>query len=223
LSLGYGQQAQEIDWDAIGLRGWQVVRRMTGGRAILHTDELTYSVTLPLDHPLAQGDVVQSYRTISSALLRALVYFGAHPAAEPSQTTEPHRDPVCFEMPSHYEITVEGRKLIGSAQARKHGGLLQHGTLPLHGDLGRICDVLVYVDAGAREAAKARLSGRAVTLETVLGQVVDWKVAADAVVAGFRETFALDFEVSEISTAEAMMAQKLAVEVYGTEAWTRKR
>ncbi len=223
LSLGYGQAASDVDWDAVARHSWQVVRRMTGGRAILHTDELTYSLMLPLDHPLAQGDVVQSYRTISEALLRALRLLGAQPAAEPMAGASAHADPVCFEMPSHYEITVGGRKLIGSAQARKHGGLLQHGAFPLVGDLGRVCDVLRYASASERELAKQRLSQRATTLEAVLGRVITWQQAADAVSEGFRQAFAIDLAAGTLSADETELADRLTVEIYDTRAWTHKR
>src|SRR6185295_13063235 len=97
---------------------------------------------------------------------------------------------VCFETPSHYEITVEGRKLIGSAQVRRkdhNGGVLQHGTLPLHGDIARICDGLVYPSADERESAKTQVRDRALTLEDALGFRVTWEDAAAAVVQGFRE------------------------------------
>src|SRR5258707_11959212 len=68
LSLGYAQPIEDADLERIQARGWQVVRRLTGGRAILHTDELTYSVALPLDHPLVAGTILDSYRRLSSAL-----------------------------------------------------------------------------------------------------------------------------------------------------------
>ncbi len=141
LSLGYGQRARDADADRLAARGWDIVRRPTGGRAILHADELTYSVALPADHPLARIGVVESYRRISAALLAALEALGAQPHADrAAESDKSATSPVCFETPSHYEITVDGRKLVGSAQVRRREGLLQHGTLPLSGDIARICD-----------------------------------------------------------------------------------
>ena len=131
LSLGYGQHAHEADLDRLAARGWGIVRRPTGGRAILHADELTYSLALPLDDPLAAGGVIDSYRRISAALLAALQRLGAQPSAEraPAESSQP-LSPVCFETPSHYEITVAGRKLIGSAQMRRRGGLFSMALCP---------------------------------------------------------------------------------------------
>ena len=79
-------------------------------------------------------------------------------------------NPVCFEVPSTYEITVNGKKLIGSAQARKKEGVLQHGSLPLTGDLTRICQALVFENEAARENASKRLLERATTVESALGR-----------------------------------------------------
>lgn len=224
LSLGYGQRAREADRERLAARGWSLVRRPTGGRAILHVDELTYSLALPLTHPLAAGGIVASYRQISAALLTALERLGAQPRAERAENTgAAPPGPVCFETPSHYEITVNGRKLVGSAQARKDGGLLQHGTLPLIGDIARICDALVYPDDAARAAAKTEVRARALTLAEALGRVVDWQTAADAVVQGFVAALGVTLTPGTLTPAERAAADRLAAEVYGSDAWTLRR
>ena len=78
-------------------------------------------------------------------------------------------DPVCFEVPSNYEITVSGKKIIGSAQARRKNAVLQHGAIPLFGDITRITGVLYYPDEGSRQNAAQRLEMRATTIETETG------------------------------------------------------
>src|SRR4030095_11200616 len=88
--------------------GWDVVRRPTGGRAILHTDELTYSLSLPANDDLAAGTIVESYQRISLALLAGLTHLGAAPRAD-QRAEDIEVSSVCFETPSHYEITVDGR------------------------------------------------------------------------------------------------------------------
>lgn len=224
LSLGYGQRAGDVDWERLAARQWDCVRRTTGGRAILHTDELTYSLSLPLTHPLAQGEVVESYREISRALLNALERLGAQPRADRrAQGAAKTFDPVCFETPSDYEITVGGRKLVGSAQARRGGGLLQHGTIPLTGDIARICDVLRYPDDEAREAAKQHVRGRALTLEDALGQAISWETAALAVTDAFRDTFGLELSRDTLSGEEMTEVARLSADVYGAESWTKRR
>lgn len=209
LSLGYAQSAEDADLARIEAFGWEIVRRPTGGKAILHTDELTYSVAMPSDHPLAIGDIVESYRRISQALIAALQFLGVDPHSEKMTPNGEQPGAVCFETPSHYEITVGGRKLIGSAQMRRKNGVLQHGSLPLYGDLGRICDALAYPDAITRESAKQKVDQRALTLEAALGRAIDWQIVADAIVDGFRNTFDDTFVVDGLSLSEQRYAQDL--------------
>lgn len=224
LSLGYGQPVGDVDDVRLQAHGWHVVRRPTGGRAILHGDELTYSVSLPIDHELAQGDVIASYRRLSEALVAALMQLGLTPQSEKqAKSNGSSRGPVCFEVPSHYEITSQGRKLIGSAQVRRKAGILQHGTLPLYGDVGRICEALQFDDEAAREAGKVKVRERAITLSEALGSDVDWLTAADALVAGFSEAFGLTFEMGHLSKSELNCAEQLLQDVYTNTAWTAKR
>ncbi len=226
LSLGYGQRAREADVDRLVAQGWDMVRRPTGGRAILHADELTYSVALPKNHSLAQIGVVGSYRQISAALLIALEALGAQPHADRADSTQSVLNtpsPVCFETPSHYEITVKGRKLVGSAQVRKREGLLQHGTLPLFGDITRICDGLVYPDEAARTQAKSQVRTHALTLADALGVVIDWQTAAAAVADGFRQAFGVTLMLGELSARECEDAERFVAETYGSPDWTFRR
>ena len=225
LSLGYGQRARDADEAALAMRGWGLVRRPTGGKAILHGDELTYSLSLPLEHPLAGGDIVESYRRLSVGFLVALERLGVAAAAERQAVRAPGAEagPVCFEMPSHYEISAGGRKLIGSAQLRRRGGLLQHGTLPLAGDLARICDVLKYADRETRMMQKSRVRDRAVTLAQVLGKTPSWSEVEAAIVDGFARAFALDLAPGALSAAEAARAEELIGERFGNPDWTYKR
>jgi lipoate-protein ligase A len=223
LSLGYGQRIREVDLERINAHGWGIVRRPTGGKAILHGNELTYSVTLPREHELAQGDVVESYRRISEALLAGLRFLGLAPESEQQAQGNSGLGPVCFEVPSHYEITAYGKKLIGSAQVRRKIGILQHGTLPLHGDIALICDALVYPDEVSREAAKVKVRERATTLEEVAGYPISWDEAAEAVINGFAETFDIEFIESTLSADESHCVQRLAMEQYAHSSWTTKR
>jgi lipoyl(octanoyl) transferase len=189
----------------------------------LHTDELTYSLALPMDDPLALHDVMESYREISRALLAALQLLGAQPRSERMAEGVKATDPVCFETPSHYEITVDGKKLIGSAQARRGGGVLQHGTLPLTGDIARICNVVVYESEAARESAKAHVRARATTLGEALGAEVTWDEAAASVVNGFAQTFDITFVAGELSTSELDEVARLTRDTYANDEWTLRR
>lgn len=223
LSLGYTQSLRDVDLPRLAARGWDVVRRPTGGRAILHTDELTYSLSIPQDHTLASGDILTSYRRISQALGQALTYLGLDYQSAPYEKRHGSNGPVCFEIPSAYEITVEGKKLIGSAQVRRAKALLQHGTLPLTGDITRICEALMYPDDESRQAAKADVRTRATTLEDALGTSVSWDEVAEAVIKAFSHTFDITFHHEEVSAWESLRIEQLRHEIYTQESWTNKR
>lgn len=224
LSLGYTQPVTDVDRQRLAARGWHLVRRMTGGRAILHTDELTYSVAVRADHPVVAGDIVASYRRLSQALVAGLQRLGVTPQAD-KRLAQPGgaKGPVCFEVPSHYEITVEGKKLVGSAQVRKFGAVLQHGTLPLTGDITRILDALLFDSDEQRERIRERVRLRATTLAEVLGRPVTWLEAVEAMIAGFHETFGLEFEPAQALTpAEQERAEALRAEQYASAAWNER-
>lgn len=225
LSLGYGQRASDVNIAALNQQGWDLVRRPTGGKAILHGDELTYSLCLPPNHSLASGDVVESYRRISVGLLSALCELGLDAESErQSASLRPAAvGPVCFEIPSHYEISVAGRKLIGSAQMRRKGGLLQHGSIPLRGDLARVCDVLSFTSDEARARQKASLRQRAATLDEVARRTLNWSDLAKAIERGFSRAFDLVVESGQLSARETKRADELKNERFNNPAWTNKR
>ena len=225
LSLGYAQPIEDVDPDRLDDQGWELVRRPTGGRAILHTDELTYAVIGPADEPRLAGSILESYRRLAGGLLKALQHLAvpaqsqaAQNAARPADRSEP----ICFEIPGSYEITVNGKKLIGSAQARKKNGVLQHGTLPLAGDLTRITQVLRYPNQAARQRAAMRLLERATTIETSLGREVDWDTAASALCVAFEESLNLTLVPGELTRAERDQAVELVTAKYGSIGWNAR-
>jgi lipoate-protein ligase A len=224
LSLGHAQPFADVDVTRLKGYGWEVVRRLTGGRAILHTDELTYSVVAPADEPRVVGTVLESYSRLAQALLAAVQELSLHVEMK-EHAHEPalqNLNPVCFEVPSAYEITVGGKKLIGSAQARKKEGVLQHGSLPLYGDLRRICEALVFPDEAARADAAQRLLTRATTVKSVLGRIVDWETAAQAFVRAFEAQLGIQFELGELSKSELARADELVKEKYDHPSWTER-
>jgi len=223
LSLGYGQPLGDVDLERLTARQWGLVRRPTGGRAILHTDELTYSIVAPLAEPRVAGGVVESYRRLSAGLLLGLERLSLCARAD-KEYTLPGRDPkgaVCFEMPSNYEITVGEKKLLGSAQTRKQGVVLQHGALPLEGDIARICDVLRFESEEARARARQRVAERATTVADC-GRTVTWHQAADALARGFAEALNLRLEQAGLTPAQAETVARLRAEKYAGPQWNEK-
>lgn len=223
LSLGYGQRLRDVDLQALHAHGWDLVRRPSGGKAILHGDELTYSLCLPLGHPWAAGDVVESYRRISIGLMRAMNGLGAKVRAGQQGGARSQAGPVCFEIASHYEITVENRKLIGSAQLRRKGVLLQHGSLPLKGDVARICDVLELGTKPEREARKPKVRRSAIALNEALGREPSWDEVAQAIVQGFNQSLDEPLARGQLSVSEIARAKAYQSERFAKPVWTNKR
>lgn len=218
LSIGYAQPVSDVDMNRLQALDWEWVRRPTGGRAVLHTDELTYSVIAPLKDPRVAGSLLESYQRLAGALVQALNLL-VLPVEVQAKSAEPagqNPNPVCFEVPSAFEITVGGKKLLGSAQARRKEGVLQHGALPLSGDLTRILQVLAFPDERARLQAAGRLLQRATTVEAALGRLVTWDEAAHAFAQAFRTTFDLDLQRGDLSAAEKSRAEELVVHKYSS-------
>jgi lipoate-protein ligase A len=223
LSLGHAQPIADVDMIRLKERGWEVVRRATGGRAILHTDELTYSVIAPNDEPSVTGSVLESYNRLAQALLLAVKNLELPVEMKEGKANgNSTPNPVCFEVPSAYEITVDGKKLIGSAQARKKEGVLQHGSLPLTGDLTRICQTLVFENESARVDASTRLLERAATVESALGREISWETAAQAFVHAFEAQLGLSFETGDLSESESKRTNELVKEKYDHPSWTMR-
>src|SRR5579863_810911 len=153
LSLGKRQPLSGVDLAACARDGVDVVRRATGGFAILHTDELTYSVATTPDDPRAAGAILDAYRSLSQGLLAGLRRLDVPAVMNPVVPGGTHNaSAACFEVPSAYEITAGDYKLIGSAQTRPAGRVLQHGSLPLHGDIARVVAYLAFESEAEREA-----------------------------------------------------------------------
>ncbi|HEX8033000.1 MAG TPA: biotin/lipoate A/B protein ligase family protein [Ktedonobacterales bacterium] len=213
LSLGKRQPLSGVDLEGCWRDGVDVVRRATGGWAILHTDELTYSVSaLPTD-PRAEGAILDAYRRLSAGLVAGLHRLGVPAAMNPVDPFGVHNtSAACFEVPSAYEVTIGEKKLIGSAQTRPQGRVLQHGSLPLTGDIARVVNYLWFQTEDDRTALAEHLRERATTLGDVLGRPVSFEEAAKAIAEGFAEALTLDFEPGSYTDAEMEAAERIAQE-----------
>jgi len=221
LSIGYAQSmAKEVNLEAVRADGFDYVRRPTGGRAILHGDELTYSVLAPQAEPRVAGSIVESYRRLSLGLVEGLRLLGVPALQSDALTGRPEeKSAACFDAPSHYEITVNGRKLVGSAQMRRKGMVLQHGSLPLCGDITRIVDYLRLPDEEARHRLRIELRGRATTLEEALGRSPTFEELATALAEGFARQLNLHLTTGALTIYERELAEALYRDKYSTDGW----
>jgi lipoyl(octanoyl) transferase len=212
ISLGRNQTArQRYDVDRIKARGMHVVRRPTGGRAILHHREITYSVTAPAG---GAGDLRASYAHINELLLAALERVGVQAgfAAAERRASAPGMAP-CFDEPASGELMVDGRKLAGSAQWRAEGALLQHGSILVADDQSTLSELTV----GAQPAIP-----RPATLEALLGRAPSPSEVANAFVDTIHDTERTKPEPLAIDDELRARASALVVR-YLDDAWTWRR
>lgn len=218
LSLGKRQPLSGVALDRCTRDGVDVVRRATGGWAILHTGELTYSIATTPTDPRAEGAILDAYRKLSKGLLAGLHLLDVPAIMNPVDPLGVHNlSAACFEVPSAYEIVVGDRKLIGSAQTRSGGRVLQHGSLPLSGDIARVVEYLWFQTEEDRAALGEHLRERATTLGDVLGRDVMFDEVADAMSRGFAAALYVSLvpgepTSAELATAEARMREKATVE-----------
>lgn len=213
VSLGYGQPLEDIDAEACAAHGIDVTRRLTGGRAVLHHCELTYSVAISAARLGTGRSVASAYAKISGALAAGLARLGIHAVCTPrARATEPSHEAACFATSLGGDLAVGGRKLLGSAQCHRFGGVLQHGSLPLE------------VDEALQAACLRRPSGaaRRWTCLAELGISVDLETFGHALAAGFAPLFGGPLTPSEPTDAEWAAARDLAV-VYASPDWLGRR
>ncbi len=230
ISIGYFQRIdRDIDSDRVRSHGFDIVRRMTGGRAVLHDRELTYSVMAPGDHPFAKSSVVESYRLLSCGLREGFINLGVHAdvvsLAQPSERAKfaTLGSAACFDSPSWYELVVEGRKIAGSAQVRAHGGLLQHGALLLDLEPDDLFDVLLFRDDRERERVRAEFDARAVSVRQLTGRAVSYGEAATAFADGFSDGLNVQLIPMNPTEQELAAAHTLMEQKYSQDTWTRRR
>lgn len=222
LSLGYAQSfAKEVDERACRKAGIDIVRRPTGGRAVLHQYELTYSVIAPEVDEQVQGTVMESYLKISRALLAGFQSLGI-PAQMAHGDLAKAGSAACFDAPSWYELVVEGRKLVGSAQVRREGILLQHGSIILHFDAELLFQVLKFPNDQVRKRLLASFRKKACALDEVWPRRISREELEQAICRGFAKVMDIQFQESGLRKGEQALAKGLTAKYEGAE-WTKKR
>jgi lipoate-protein ligase A len=221
ISLGWNQSDHDLERDRVRQAGIDMVRRPTGGRAILHSQELTYSVIM-----LASGKhVLEVYDSISKALVKGLRSLGVDAVLERSQPHFPseyrRRSSIaCFTSSARHEITVAGRKLVGSAQRRyaRSDGLevvLQHGSVLLGPDHRRIVQFFAGGDDELRSVIERELRLHTTDLGEVTGRTIAYGEVAEVVRRGFEESWGVRFSNAPGIVPEAALPGQTQERAYG--------
>lgn len=207
ISLGANQNVNSINIDKAKLDKLDVVKRPTGGRAILHAEELTYSVIHPLIKPVSPKNL---YRDINLALKKGLSIYNNIFSGIELESNQPHfpsfykeeKSSLCFAVSAKSELNFGGKKLVGSAQRRMGEFILQHGSV-LCGDYHK--KIVDYLNVHEEEfaALKSELENTTTEIKSVTGENVNYHGLIEALRKGFEEHFGIDFYEHEFHTTFA--------------------
>jgi len=232
LSIGRNQRlAESADLDACRSLGVELVRRPTGGAAVLHEHEVTYALSLPASEPLLGGGFRRALAALAEALAQGLRLAGV-PAGRSTAAGNGaggrRRESVCFFASAPDELMAEGAKVAGAAQWRFPGAVLQHGSIPLQIDPQRIERLTGWGRRGSRAGAAELAPGG---VQRWLGARQEDSTGAPgdlcaslirALVEGFETVLNVRLNPGTLSHEEEAQARRLGRTLYGTEAWTRR-
>jgi len=236
VSLGYFQDLKkEINVKVCQDIGIDIVRRPTGGKAVLHDQELTYSFIIKENDPLVNNSILETYKKISGGIIRGLSYLGIkaelvplrgklenHLLGRSDKARIHHLDfkSICFSIPSQYEVQVEGKKMVGSAQVRKGGVVLQHGSLLIKLEKDKLFSVFNFPSVQIREKLKSKF--KATSLEEILKRKIDFSELSNILPRGFEEEFGVRLVESKLTEPEEKIFQDLLENKYLTYEWNYK-
>lgn len=230
LSIGYFQQVhKDIDLEEVRRQGLGFVRRPTGGRAVLHEHELTYSIIVEEGYPNMPQSVTEAYRVLSEGLLRGFrnldldAYFSVPDTEEKKEDLKRPKSAVCFDAPSWYELVVEGRKVAGSAQTRQKGVILQHGAILLDMDEEKLLSLFKFADEEAREKMRQKLPEKAVAMNRLVDKPFTIEQCVEAFKSGFRDSLEIELIPYELTEAQLAYIEQLEKEKYANDEWNFKK
>ncbi|GIP33985.1 biotin/lipoate A/B protein ligase family protein [Paenibacillus sp. J2TS4] len=234
LSIGYFQKAtHEVDLEEVRRQGIGFVRRATGGRAVLHDKELTYSMIVAEDYPGLPKRVTEAYRVLSQGLLNGFLNLGLDAemvtlaSEEEKAKYESIGSAACFDSPSWYELVVEGRKVAGSAQVRQREVVLQHGSILLDMDAKQLFSLLKFRNDSVKERLERSFSSKAVAINQLRQErgltPVKLEEVEQAFARGIAEGMNIHLEEDELSPYELELAEQLVRDKYGSDDWNFRR
>ncbi|MCL1927408.1 MAG: lipoate--protein ligase family protein [Treponema sp.] len=207
VSIGYFQDlAEEVDLEAAERCGFDLVRRVSGGGAVLHRSELTYSIIVNLNHPLAGKNLDESYRILCQGLIHGLALLGIESVFSGTN-----------------DILTEGKKISGNAQTRRMNCLLQHGTILLDNDVETMFSVLKAPKEKNKGKLIEEIKERVTSLRSIMGREISFMEAENAFTRGFSEALGIELHKADITPAEESRAFKLAESKFKTREWLFKR
>jgi lipoate-protein ligase A len=208
VSIGYFQSIEkEVNLDNCRKYGVDVIRRITGGGAVYHdyNGEVTYSLVAPEDHPKMPRDILASYMLICGAIVNGLKELGVEAEFKPVN-----------------DIIAGGKKISGNAQTRRHGVILQHGTILVDSDIRRMFEVLKVSDAKISDKLIKAVEDRVTNLRRYTGRSVTFGEVRDAMIQGFEDTIGIVLEPGKLTKEEEKTCELLKKK-YSSDDWVYQR
>ncbi|WP_376794387.1 biotin/lipoate A/B protein ligase family protein [Thermogemmatispora sp.] len=221
ISLGRFQNVErEILSDRCQERAVALVRRPTGGRAVYHRDEFTYSIVTSRRYGAPSG-VVAAYSYLARGLLAALALLGVQAEISDGRVHK-HPSAACFASSTQADLTSGGYKLVGSAQVWREDALLQQGSLPLDDRAAEFYALLRFPDEAARAEALSLYRQKTQPLHA-FAPTATWEEVAEAFRQGFSQALEREFVPAELSRSELELAEQLVAEKYSKLDWRKDR
>lgn len=215
ISLGYHQNIDDIDMEKCRRHHIAVVHRPTGGRAVLHAEEITYAVVIPKSFFLYSQQIMRVYEKISQAILKGLQYLDINADFGRSRKNQQNYSrgelsSLCYASSIQYEINHKGKKVVGSAQRHFEHAVLQHGSIligPKHADLPLY---LKKGDSDWKKAVKAFVQKHTTCLNELSQRELTYDQVADALISGFAAVFHATLNKEDLTEQEWNLAKTLA-------------
>jgi len=224
LTIGYFQKIErDIDEAACRAERIPVIRRITGGRAVLHGNDLTYSVASGIHVPELPSTIRGTFLEISRGLIEGLRQLGLQAESVRSPVREKGRSPVCFMSTSWYEISCNGRKIIGSAQRRWKDGMLQQGALLFDFDPNLYYKLFRFPDQARREDMIAEIRDRIGGLNGLLTTRANPQSVSNQIASGFEKALDIRLKPAGLTAFELERAHQLTRTKYSDSTWNRNR
>jgi len=207
ISIGYFQSlVDEVNLDACEKLGIDYVRRITGGGAVFHKDELTYSIVVSQSHPEIPKNILKSYTRICGAVMKGLQQLGIQSSYVPIN-----------------DIISDGRKISGNAQTRKMGTVLQHGTVLINVDVELMFSLLKVPNEKIKDKLIQDVKQRVTSLKNIVGREISFEEVSTALKKGFEEEFHIELIEEALSREEMKLAKSYEKECFGTDEWNYRR
>jgi len=227
FSCGYNQEIEkELDFELLQRSEYGFVRRPTGGRMVLHEDEVTYAVISKLEERMA-GSISDTYLKIGQALVAGLRNLGVEvdlARGELSREEQKQAANPCFTSSSRFELTYRRKKIVGSAQTRNKTAFLQHGSILRAHNQKRVADFIPFISADERLRLSNLLERRTISIEKILNRQFSFEEVVDSLIAGFKSDWQGDifFLVDKPTIIEINSAKELSLKKYSTNQWNKK-